>query len=102
MISFHTLFHHIPLRSILTLPCPLLHLPSGYILSGFPTKQMCAFLTYPMRTPLFQHSNNIWWRVRASSFPQLLVISFLLGLNIILNNIFSNTFSVFLGVRRWS
>jgi hypothetical protein len=95
--------HPMSLRPILILSSYLcLGLLCGLFPSGFPTTILYAFLSshacyihHPSH-PLFDHPNNIWWSVQVM---KLLImqssLASLLGPNIPLRTLFSNTFNLF-------
>jgi hypothetical protein len=95
-------------RSILILSSHLrLGLPSGLLPSGFPTKTQYTLLHCPIRATCSAHlilldfitraiSGEVYRSLSSSfcSFLHYLVISSLLGLNIVFNILFSNTLSL--------
>jgi hypothetical protein len=100
--------HLITLTSIIMLSYHLrLDLPNCLFPSGFLTKILHAFLISPMRStfpahltpPLFYQPNDIWW---SAQVMKLLIMQFspasptssLLGPNILLSTLFSNTLNL--------
>jgi len=93
-------------RAILILSSQLrLGHPSGLFPSGFPTKTLYApllphtcYMPRLSHSSRFEHPNNIGWGVQITSslcnFLHSHVTSVLLGPNILLNTIFSNTLSL--------
>jgi hypothetical protein len=78
-----------------------LGLPSGLFPSGFPTKTLYApFLSpQPSNSSLFDHLNNIWWRIQIIKllimwFPPFPCYLIPLRTNILLCTLFSNSLSL--------
>ena len=81
-----------------------LGLPSGFIPSGFPTKTLyqaspltnTRYMSRPSHSSRFYHSKNIGWGVEVIKLINIHspVTSSLLGPNILLSTLFSNTLSL--------
>jgi hypothetical protein len=105
--SIQSMPHPTSWRSILILSSHLrLGLPSGQLPSSLPTKFLYAtlfsptcYMPRPSHSSRFYQPNNIWWWVQILSYSlcSLLhspVASSLLGPNILLSTLFSNTLSL--------
>ena len=81
-----------------------LGLPSGFIPSGFPTKTLyqaspltnTRYMSRPSHSSRFYHSKNIGWGVEVIKLINIHspITSSLLGSNILLSTLFSNTLSL--------
>jgi hypothetical protein len=96
----------VSLKSIFISSHPHQRLLTGFFPSGFSTKTLYAVLSHvcnmlcPLHRPWFDHSSNIWWGVQVMKlfiimqFSPPSYTSSLLGLNVLLSNLFSSTLSL--------